>query len=136
MHLYFLHEMVLLHRHYRHEEICLRWRYRLGYLRHWIQVVQHYSPGGIQRWRIHVHQMLFIHEDTCLSMGLVLQKFRLCNLMVKINIKKYFTIVYCYFSFTMVSFIWILGSVIPRLPPKPLRPPTTMFNFNAPPGSS
>lgn len=28
------------------------------------------------------------------------------------------------------------GSIIPRLPPKPLRPPTTMFNFNAPPGSS
>lgn len=53
-----------------------------------------------------------------------------------INIKKYFIIVYCYFSFTMVSFTWILGSVIPRLPPKPLRPPTTMFNFNAPPGSS
>ncbi|XP_043666198.1 protein son of sevenless isoform X5 [Vespula pensylvanica] len=30
------------------------------------------------------------------------------------------------------------GSVTPRLPPKPLpgRPPTTMFNFNAPPGPS
>lgn len=63
-----------------------------------------------------------------------------------INIRKFIIIVYSCVTSKMLLFNClsihllqsILGSVTPRLPPKPMpgRPPTTMFNFNAPPGSS
>lgn len=126
---FFRREMTFLHRRYHREEMCHLQRYHHEHRQRQIRtLVHHYWRVEIPRW---IPQALSSsnHGEICLSTALALQKSHRRSLTVRVSL-----FLFVCMTVSVSSDLCVSGSETPRLPPKPGRPPTTVFNFNTPPG--